>query len=164
MDEADFFRPRRVAFVPREGVCPACGRWTDNGRFVRHHWFEPDDTQWEIYVCVVCNAVLSSRIPIALGDHTFPSWEAQVEYIKKWQSLPLEAVPEKCSILSLSPEQWEAWIPASIRRDELSLLRSWLARSHSKREVQSFGISEEEMVERVTRRVAELESRLVEVR
>ena len=178
MEKFDFFQPRKVEVrsVPSEGTCPACSvSWprtytygvtengevvwktsVEDGRFVKHHWFEPDGSRWEVYICIGCNFMLSSRSPIALGDHVFPSWEAQVAYIVRRRSLTLGVRSEPSVSLGVSSE------PSLYqRRTDLSLLRSWLGRRHTVGEVKGFGMSEEELIEMVTRRVALLESRLV---
>ena len=172
MEEFDFFRPRRVEArpVPREGICPVClehiprvskcrsgnGPWEYllGPGFVRHHWFEPDGSRWEILICTECNAVLSSNCSIALGDHVFSSWDVQVEYVRTYRERKAVRLRQE----SLSTKEW--------CERELSLFRGWLDRRKTVADLRYatvWGLSIEDAEGIVTRRIEGLVARIEEL-
>jgi hypothetical protein len=139
-----FTQPRKVRPPPikhNKGECPICLTFVC---LERHHWFESDGCQWEVYICRDCNRILSSDSLIALGDHLLPPWNVQVEYVRKIRERSDESFPP---------------LPPTLRqcKRDLALFRSWLDREHTEREIKALEMEEGEVVEMVKRRIGYLE-------
>ena len=142
--------------------CPCCGG--TSRPLTRHHWYEVDGSFHEREVCYRCNVLLHAANFGHFGsewNHVLPSWDEQVCFVWGYRSVWMRKSEGQkrgeCEEFLRSQRPYIASEPVT----DLSLLKSWLARSHSGREVKMFGMSEEELIAIVSRRVAELESRLI---